>query len=197
MRFIEFLQEKKALKNKEDWMVWADKVATAYEARPVVEQSMRASYQALIDHDNKMFKQILTKLDIVFDEKDPYKSYKQMKRDVKTSNHLKIFTGSSTRHPFFSERDNHIFRAVHDALGHIGGGHTFSLQGELSAYTQQAKTIPPKARKALFCEVPAQICMYFARGSQYVQEQKACELYGIDFINLGIIDEEEYQKNFR
>jgi hypothetical protein len=191
------LNEKKALKTKEDWNIWADKVATAYEARPVVEQSMKASYDALITHNNKMFKQILTRLDIEFSDRDPYKSYKQMKREVGETKSMRIFKGGSAGHPFFTEEENHIFRAVHDYLGHIGGKNSFSLQGELSAYTSQAKTIPPKARKALFCEIVGQICMYFSRGRKFVEIQKSCELYGIDFVNLGVINDELYAKNFK
>jgi hypothetical protein len=192
-----YLNEKKMLKSKDAWLEWADKVATAYEARPVVEQSMKSSYDALIKHNAKMYKQILSRVDVEFTDDDPYKTYKQMEREVFTTGKMRIFKGDSDNHPFFTEEQNWIFRTVHDYLGHLGARKSFNLQGELSAYISQAKTIPPKAQSALFCEVPAQICMFFARGKQYVNPQKACHLYGIDFINLGVINEEEYQRNFK
>ena len=188
------LNEKKVLSSKADWLKWAARLTEAYDARPVIESSMRKSYDALNESNHKMYKQILSKVDVEFVDDDPYRNYKTMEQEVFKTNKLKIFKGGS-KHPFFSEEDNWIFRTVHDYLGHLAGHFKFSLQGELSAYQKHVKIAPVAARPALFCEVPAQIAYYYTKHT-FVTNQKACHLYGFDFVNLGIIDETEYLKNF-
>jgi hypothetical protein len=193
--YEQIMNEKKVLSSKAEWMEWARRLTEAYEARPVLESSIKSSYDALNASNHKMYKQILSRVDVEFVDDDPYQNYKTMEDQVFKTKKLKIYKGGS-KHPFFSEEDNWIFRTVHDYLGHLAGKFSFSLQGELSAYNKHVRIAPVKARPALFCEVPCQIAYYYTRKS-YVPVQKACHLYGFDFVNIGVINEEEYQKNFK
>lgn len=193
--YLQTLEEKKMLHSKVDWLEWAARVTEAYDARPIVESSMKSSYDALNEINHKMYKQLLSRVDVEFVDDDPYRNYKTMEREVLKTKTLKIFKGGS-KHPFLSEEDNWIFRTVHDYLGHLAGHNSFSLAGELSAYTKHVRLAPPKARPALFCEVVGQIAYYYTKKT-FVPVQKACHLYGFDYVNLGLIDEKEYQKNFK
>jgi len=181
-----------------DFTQYAQKVATAYEARPTMEHQYVNSWKVLISNLKNMYKKLQSAFDFEFTEKDPYPSMEQMRKDVKETGKLKIYTGES-KHPIWTEEENHIFRAVHDALGHLAGykknkGHKFDLRGELGVYNRQIKVVSPKARIALFTELVGQVCTSIVTGKFPVQ--KVCKLWGFDYVNIGVIDEIEYQNNF-
>jgi hypothetical protein len=186
---------KMALKNYD---AYAKRVADAYLARPSFEAEYAGSWRTLAANIKVMYKRLQSQFTFDFVENDPYTSFKQMSDDVKSSGVLKIYTGFS-EHPIWTPEENHLFRAVHDALGHMAGykknrGHAFTLRGELGVYNRQIKVISPAARVALFTEIVGQVCTSIAKGG--FPPQKVCALHGFDYVNVGMIDEEQYKTNF-
>ena len=184
------LTEKMLLKS---WDEYASKVADAYEARPSMESQHLSSWKSLITHIEKMFDQMQSRVAVEFTPEDPYKSEKEIVQDIEQNKRLKIYSGSA-EHPVWSVEQNLKFRAYHDYLSHVAGGHAFGMKGEIASYNQHAKMAPKDALLALFTEIIGQAMTAVKRGG--FPEQKICKLHGFDYINLGKIDEEEYKKNF-
>lgn len=176
-----------------DYKPYSKMVAEAYEARPAMESQYVSSWKSLISHTEKMFKQIQSKVNIEFVDTDPYKSFEEMKADIEKTGTMKVWTGASD-HPVWSPEQNWKFRAVHDYMVHIAGGHKFTLRGEVGAYNRHAKTVPPDALTALFTEVVGQVCYYETLGK--FASQKICKLHGFDYIKVGEVDNEKYKENF-
>jgi hypothetical protein len=180
---------------------YAKLVSDAYEARPSFESEYVSSWKSLAAHTEKMFKQISTRVDIEFTDDDPYfapgksndQALKDMFHDIEKNHHLGIWKGES-KHPVWTPEQNWKFRAVHDYMVHLAGGHKFNLKGEIGAYNRHVKTIPPEARLALFTEIIGQVSYQEEHGS--FGEQKICKLWGFDYVNVGNVDDEEYKKNF-
>ncbi len=55
---------------------------------------------------------------------------------------------------------NDVFRVVHDAVGHLTGGFSFSTRGEFNAMLAHASTLPKEAWPALFAETFGQNAVY-------------------------------------
>ena len=176
-----------------DYKPYAKLVSDAYEARPSYESQYVSSWKSLAAHTEKMFKQISTKVDIQFVDEDPYQSFEEMEKEIKEKGIMRVYTGASD-HPVWTPEQNWKFRAVHDYMVHLAGGHKFTLRGEVGAYNRHVKTIPPDARLALFTEVVGQVSYYQIHKS--FAEQKICKLWGFDYVNVGNMDDIEYQKNF-
>jgi len=56
---------------------------------------------------------------------------------------------------------NDLFRAVHDAFGHVMSGNKFSLEGELKAAYNHCQMFSPEAAPALLAETLGQICWFY------------------------------------
>lgn len=182
--------EKLALPNYDEF---CKKVSKAYLARPKFEQSAVPSFKALAAHSDKVFKQIKSKVDVQFVDEDPYKGFDELQADIKNNKVMKIWKGESD-HPILTPEQNWRLRAVHDWYAHTLGKHRFTKRGEIASYNRHAKIAPPKAHMAIFVEVVGQVCAFLVTGK--FQEQKVTNLYGFDLKNVGMIDEEEYKKNF-
>jgi len=183
-----FLDEKLMLKpGPSGWDLYAELVARAYEAAPSFDPSAVSSYEALEPFINKMFGQLQSKVKIVPSHEDPYEGDEDMKRQVKATGTLKVFTGG-TEHPTFTPELNWKLRAVHDWMAHIQPNTSFSQKGEIQAYNAHLKTIPPAGAPALFTEVVGQASHFNTRG--HFPEQKIALLPGFDYFNLGQVDPE-------
>lgn len=176
---------------------YAIAVTEAYKARGKKEspEKMR-SWEILRNHNNKMFKRLQSKVEVVWTSDDPYETAEQMRNEVESTGKMYITTEySDGLQSGWSKEDNWKFRAVHDYIVHIGGNHDFSLRGEIGAYNTHAKIAPPDALPALFSEVVGQVC-YVTVVGEFPSVQKACYLYGFDYDQVGRINWEEYKKNF-
>lgn len=177
-----------------DYRTFVPVVARAYLARPIFEESAVPSWIALRDSTNRLFKQMSRRIDVQFVDEDPYPDFESMRRDVEANRRMLIWTGASD-HGVWTPEENWRFRAVHDYMVHLAGGHPFTLRGEMAAYNRHVKIAPPRARLALFVEVVGQVCTYMFLGNKFA-EQKICHLYGFDFVNVGDWDAAEYERNF-
>ena len=180
-----------------DYKAYSRKVADAYDARPVRDPAAVASFAALKRHVLHMFKQLLSRIRIEFvKEAEPYKNAADMTKRVAAEGVMYVSTlFSENLASGWSERDNWMMRAVHDYIVHIGGHHDFSLRGEIGTFNRHAKVAPRAALPALFSEVVGQVAYAIVRG-KFPSPQKACVLYGFDYIKVGVVDEEGYALNW-
>lgn len=157
-------------------------IADAYE---VMEHNpnhpdVKAAYGALIDETKNQFSDIMKKglkiSRIKPNMDNPYKSSKDMHKDIKENNHLWYFpteqgfgSGDSDTndHPLLQDSglthgkhkltNNCLFRIVHDVNGHhLGGESGFGPSGEQQAYLTHKKMYSPLAQKALASETMGQ-----------------------------------------
>jgi hypothetical protein len=157
------IKEGVVLKNNEELLAYAIVVAEAYDSAPTLDESAIKHWKALRDHNvNVLFKRIAgTGITIEYSENDPYRNFdddKDMLRamlyDIAFNNRLIIFTGFSD-HPVFTERENHIFRTVHDYITHGTLIKTFK-RNFLKAYPEfhnQDKFPTPKMLKEILPNV--------------------------------------------
>lgn len=143
---------------------------------------VKKSYGALIDDAKKQWN-ALEKAGIKIEptDEDPYKSYDEMKKDFNDNKRLKVFRGGNELpkdHPLAQvdpktgETYNVMFRAVHDAIGHLTHDNDFSEKGEQNAFDTHRQTMSKEAIPAMTTETKAQVASYFNNGEKF-PEQKA------------------------
>jgi hypothetical protein len=77
-------------------------------------------------------------------------------------------------HPYLSDGENDMFRAVHDAFGHAASGRGFDPHGEEAAWLKHGAMYTPAARRVLATEIRGQTCaMVFHHRGERFPEQKA------------------------
>ena len=158
----------------------AKKIANAYHnaqhnpSNPGVQKA----YGALLNETNDQFKHILgTGLKITKmkpGQGNPYKSSKDLFRDIKNNNHMWYFPteqgyGSGknvSNHPLLQPTEhihegkpmlaNDVFRIVHDYFGHAKEGIGFGPNGEEHAWKHHMQMYSPDAQKALTSETRGQ-----------------------------------------
>jgi hypothetical protein len=199
MKYLETFQffiEKMALNNYDEY---AELVAKAYEDAALYDENIIPSYKSLIDHAERLYKQIIGKgIDVQFVDDDPYTTRNEMANDVNENGVLKI-TKLFNEHPYFTKEQNLKFRAVHDYYTHIICNQDFGLRGELKAYNTHARLAPVEALPALFTEVVGQVCYAIVNGKvdekgDFVPafgEQKIVALPGFDYRNVGEVKDRE------
>lgn len=169
----------------EDYSAFCEEVAQAYDALPMWDGDEVWRWEILRDSVERMYKQILTKVEVEYVPGQPYDTAEQMRREVQETGVLKISTDFN-EHAFFTPEENLHFRAVHDYVVHIipgDRGPDFSERGEIRAYNLHRRLAPRDAWPALFTEVAAQACYANVRGEFPVQ--KIAVLDGFDFYNVG------------
>jgi hypothetical protein len=80
---------------------------------------------------------------------DPYSSAREMMTDVANGRIKSLSTRSTGSHPFFTDDENDMFRAVHDVFGHAGSGRNFGPSGEEAAFRSHYGMFSPMARQAM------------------------------------------------
>lgn len=88
---------------------------------------------------------------------NPYEHPKDLHKDITENNRLKVLATETTGgHAILSNQENDMFRAVHDAFGHLAIGRDFSREGEEAAYDSHSRMFSDKALPALLSETRAQ-----------------------------------------
>lgn len=150
------------------------RAARAYARMPVSDPKAIPAYKALRSEIRQQF-DYLTKtlgVKVVVTKTDPYPDVDAMMRDIQENGRLKVMSTATTgSHPFFSNRENDMFRAVHDYFGHAATGRDFSRHGERAAYLSHVSMMKSKdSIRALFTETEMQNAALIATKS--FQEQK-------------------------
>ena len=157
----------------------AAKVANAYTAMPHTpnDPATQKAYKALIGETKDQFEHLKENgfkfSKIQPGQDNPYKSSKDLVKDVHENNHAWYFptdSGFGTEgqenndHPLLqkvktSEGDMHandLFRVVHDIFGHAKEGNGFGPKGEENAYRHHMQMYSPEAQRALTSETRGQ-----------------------------------------
>ncbi len=92
-------------------------------------------------------------------DEDPYPDVESMVDDVR-QRRLKVWASAATGnpHPYLSDGENDMFRAVHDVFGHAASGRGFDPHGEEAAWLKHSTMYSPLARRALTTETRGQNC---------------------------------------
>lgn len=142
----------------------AQRIAQNYESAPMFEQSAVPHFRAMAEETSRQF-DFLTKprakgglgVNVEVTQDDPYKRARDMMADVRENNRLKVLSTASTGgHPFFTNDQNDMFRAVHDAFGHAATGRGFDPHGEEAAYRSHVSMFTRQARPAMTTETRGQ-----------------------------------------
>lgn len=134
-------------------------------------EHVRLAYREIAKVNQRLFDLIPYKVE--FTEEEGYLTAKEMREMVVATGTIKIYTGWSG-HPFLTQEENSIGRAVHDVWAHMVCGCPFSFEGEYNAYLEQRKHYPEWTWGVLFAEIPAQTSAYYFSGS-FGYEQRAIE----------------------
>jgi hypothetical protein len=160
-------------------------IAAAYVVAPVCDQRAMAAYAAFRRETLRQYAYLVGRAEFgglgvkvgVMDT-DPYVNACAMFEDL-THRELKVFAtaASSNPHPYLSDAENDMFRAVHDAFGHAAIGRGFNGHGEEAAWLKHSAMYSSLARRALTTETRGQNCaMIFHHRGERFAEQKAALL---------------------
>lgn len=156
-------------------------IADAYLAAPVRDERAAAAYAAFSRETLRQYHFLIGRVEFgglgvtvqVVDE-DPYPDAGSMVADVRRRR-LRVWSSaaSANPHPYLSDGENDMFRAVHDVFGHAASGRGFDRHGEEAAWLKHSMMYSPLARRAMTTETRGQNCaMIFRYGGGRFPEQK-------------------------
>jgi len=157
-------------------------IADAYMAAPRQDERAFAAYAALAAQTVRQYHFLVGRVEFgglgvavrVVDD-DPYADAQALMADLRRRR-LRVYASEATRnpHPYLSDGENDMLRAVHDAFGHGASGRGFDPHGEEAAWLKHSVMYTALARRALATEIRGQTCARVFRcgGSQF-PEQKA------------------------
>jgi hypothetical protein len=156
-------------------------IADAYMTAPARDERAFAAYAAFCSQNLRQYHFLVGRVEFgglgvtvrVVDE-DPYPNAEAMVEDVRRRR-LRVFASAATGnpHPYLSDGENDMFRAVHDVFGHAASGRGFDPHGEEAAWLKHRTMYPPLARGALTTEIRGQTCALVFRCGGRFPEQKA------------------------
>lgn len=116
-------------------------------------------------------------LDFEVTKQDPYAGPHEMMQDVAGGRIKALSTAVTGGHPFLTDEENDMFRAVHDVFGHAATGSGFSRHGEEAAWQHHSQMYSPLARRAMTTETRGQNSAFiFSLGGQQFSPQKVALL---------------------
>lgn len=157
-------------------------IADAYMTAPTRDERAFTAYAAFCRETVRQYHFLIGRVEFgglgvtvrIVDE-DPYSDVGSMVDDLR-QRRLKVFASAATGnpHPYLSDRENDMFRAVHDAFGHAASGRGFDRHGEEAAWLKHSAMYSPLAHRALTTETRGQNCalIFYYQGSRF-PEQKA------------------------
>jgi hypothetical protein len=155
----------------------ARRIAADYLAAPEYQKEAEPHYRALVEETKRQFDFMTSPrskggmgLDVEVTAGDPYSKPSNipnslygapdpagMMRDVRENNRIKVLSSELTGgHPFLTNDENNMFRAVHDVFGHAATGRGFDAHGEEAAFRSHFSMFSPMARGAMATETRAQ-----------------------------------------
>lgn len=157
-------------------------IADAYMSAPARDERAFAAYAAFCRETVRQYHFLVGRVEfgglgvaVRVVDVDPYADAESMVDDVR-QRRLKVFASAATGnpHPYLSDGENDMFRAVHDAFGHAASGRGFDPHGEEAAWLKHSAMYSLLARRALATETRGQNCAlaFHYRGRRF-PEQKA------------------------
>ncbi|WP_436536019.1 hypothetical protein [Actinoplanes sp. HUAS TT8] len=158
-------------------------IAAAYMAAPVHDLRAEAAYAAFRRQTIRQYAYLVGPeefgglgVTVRIMDIDPYRHAGDMIEDL-IRRELKVFATAATDnpHPYLSDAENDMFRAVHDAFGHAAIGRGFDGHGEEAAWLRHSGMYSPLARRALTTETRGQSCamLFHYRGEKFPDQKAA------------------------
>lgn len=159
-------------------------ITAVYEAAPMFDPTAFPAYRAFRDETTRQFK-FLTRpmtqgglgIEVIIWSRDPYPGAAAMMTELRERNRLRVYATAACHnpHPYLSDYDNDMFRAVHDAFGHAAIGRGFDEHGEEAAWLAHSHLYSPLARRALTTETRGQNCalIYGTHGNGFPVQKMA------------------------
>jgi hypothetical protein len=118
-------------------------LVAAWDAAPDATHDPRV--KTMIHHEVARIEGAFKKLpvQVQFVDHDPYKSFEEMRDQVRTTGTMLVYKGASET-PLWTPQTNWKARAVHD-WDHIVHSVDFSMEGEAAAYRHSASRVPELA----------------------------------------------------
>jgi hypothetical protein len=148
----------------------SDAIGRAYDALPEFDPQAAPAFKQMAEETGRQY-DFLTRprakggmgIDVEVTKDDPYQEdgvhgiINNIRKDVTENNRIKVLATASTgEHPFFTNDQNDMFRAVHDVFGHLGSGRGVDRHGEEAAFQKHAAMFSPVARRAMASETRGQ-----------------------------------------
>lgn len=168
-----------------DYKMYAELVLDAFNEAPDFDETATKHWDALLDSSKKWYKRMMSDIEIELVDTEQYTSVPEMIERVKAEKKIYV-TKEYKDHPYWSDDDYRIFRAVHDYVVHCEGKSDFSLRGEMKATNLHMKIIPELAKPALFMEIPCNVASIIITGSAPAQI-KIAVLDQFDYTNIGAV----------
>lgn len=156
-------------------------IADAYLAAPVRDERAYHAYAAFCRETVRQYHFMVGREEFgglgvtvrIVDE-DPYPDVESMLDDVRRRR-IKVWASaaSGNPHPYLSDGENDMFRAVHDVFGHAASGRGFDRHGEEAAWLKHSTMYSSLARRAMTTETRGQNCARVFRCGGRFPEQKA------------------------
>lgn len=158
------------------------RIAAAYMRAPAFDASAVPAYSAFRDEVASQF-DFLTRathrgglgIHVVVNSDDPYPNAAAMMHELRENGRLRVYSTAAggNEHPFLSNDQNDMFRAVHDVFGHAAIGRGFDGDGEEAAWCKHATMFSREARAALATETRGQICtlIYHYHGTRFPDQK--------------------------
>jgi hypothetical protein len=122
------------------------------------DSSVLAAYDEIARVNREKFDHMLEEgLTVVMTDEDPYRTYWDMKPDIRHRDTMKVFSGGSVP-PHLTRTENTIGRAVHDRYGHYEVDRGFDFYGEFRKWDHVRDDYGTTAQRLLFTEVIGQLC---------------------------------------
>jgi len=156
-------------------------ISAAYMAAPIRDDQAVPAYAAFARETVRQFHLLISRVEfgglgvaVRFVDDDPYADVESMLEDL-GERRLKVFASavSGNPHPYLSDGENDMFRAVHDVFGHAGSGQGFDPDGEEAAWLKHCVMYTGRARRALTTETRGQNCAQLFHCGGAFPKQKA------------------------
>lgn len=149
------------------------------DASPFITTLAKCAYIAYASQVERQFAELTSPdghgITVQFQDEDPYPDASAMFHDVREHRLLKIYkTSAPYQHPFLSDAQNNMFRAVHDFHGHYKTQRDFSRHGEEAAWVRHSQMFTGLARRAMTSETRGQNSAFiWILGGEEFPQQKA------------------------
>jgi len=138
-------------------------IAKDFQAAPLYDKSAEPSFRAMAEETKRQY-EFMTRpraqggMGITHEvtSGDPYRTSRDMMNDVAGGRIRTLATATTGEHPFFTNDENDMFRAVHDVFGHAGSGRNFNAAGEEAAFRSHYNMFSPAAQGAMATETRGQ-----------------------------------------
>lgn len=163
----------------------ARRIAAAYADAPSYDPTATPHFKAMAEETGRQF-DFMTKpkrrggmgISVDVTHEDPYANASGLFNDLQRNRHLSVLSTAATgAHPFFTNDQNDMFRAVHDTFGHAATGRGFDRHGEEAAFQSHAAMFSPEARPAMAAETRGQnAALNYGPEPGTFQEQKVARI---------------------